>query len=383
MTEKKKNIPELRFPEFDGEWKEKTLGSISSFSKGKGLSKDDIDKNGVLECIRYGELYTNYNETIRNVISRTNINVKELVLSQNGDVIIPASGETQIDIATASCILKDGVALGGDINIIRSNADGVFLAFYLNNKKRIDIARLSQGISVVHLYASQLKSLAIFYPLLIEQQKIASFLTSVDERIQQLTKKKELLEKYKKGIMQKIFSQQIRFKDDDGKDFPDWEMKKLGELLTIKYGKDYRQLRTGNIPVYGTGGIISYVDNYIYDKPSILIGRKGTINRPKYVEEKFWTVDTLFYSEIKENHYPKFIFFIAININWMKFNEATGVPSLNTKSIANVKCFIPRLIEQQKIADFLSSIDKKIETVATQLAKTKEFKKGLLQKMFV
>ena len=158
------HIPQLRFPEFSGEWEEKRLGDIADFSKGKGISKSDIDNDGQLECIRYGELYTTYNELIKDVHSKTNIAKEDVKLSQIGDVIIPASGETAIDIATASCVLKDGVAIGGDLNIIRSDIDGVFNAYYLNNKNKYSVARLSQGSSVIHLYAKHLETLKLNLP---------------------------------------------------------------------------------------------------------------------------------------------------------------------------------------------------------------------------
>jgi len=220
MKTVEQNIPHLRFPQFDGKWLCNRLEDIATFSKGKGISKEDISDSGSINCIRYGELYTIYGEVI-----------KELVLSEANDVIIPSSGESHIDIATASCVVKAGIALGGDLNIIKSKLDGVYLSYYLNNSKKIDIARLSQGISVVHLYPSQLKTLKLFYPSLPEQQKIASFLTAVDNKIQLLTKKKELLEQYKKGVMQKIFKQEIRFSDEDGKEFSEWEKTKLGDIL--------------------------------------------------------------------------------------------------------------------------------------------------------
>lgn len=129
--EKKKNVPVLRFPEFSGEWEKKKLGEVAKFSKGKGISKADISEEGKLECIRYGELYTYYGEVIDKIRSKTNIDTKNLILSEANDVIIPASGETQIDISTASCVLKSGIALGGDLNIIKTVNNGVFLSYYL------------------------------------------------------------------------------------------------------------------------------------------------------------------------------------------------------------------------------------------------------------
>jgi len=200
---------EIRFKRDDGgefeDWEEKKLGDVATFSKGKGISKSDIVENGTIECIRYGELYTHYNETIYDIKSSTNLDRENLVLSQYNDVIIPASGETQIDIATASCVLKDNIALSGDLNIIRTNEDGVFLSYYLNSFKRFDIARLAQGISVVHLYSSQLKQLKLNLPQMEEQKKIATFLTSLDQKITQTTQQIEAMKRFKKGLLQGMF----------------------------------------------------------------------------------------------------------------------------------------------------------------------------------
>ncbi|HAV03189.1 MAG TPA: restriction endonuclease subunit S, partial [Chryseobacterium sp.] len=186
-----RNFPTLRFPGFEEEWEVTKLGDIAKFSKGKGVAKIDVDENGATECIRYGELYTHYGEVITDIKSKTNVDVSTLILSEANDVIIPASGETQIDISTASCVIKSGVALGGDLNIIKTSNDGVFLSYYLNSKKKMDIARLSQGISVVHLYASQLAQLTLNLPSLVEQQKIAKLFSEIDFRI---TTQKKIIE---------------------------------------------------------------------------------------------------------------------------------------------------------------------------------------------
>lgn len=201
------SVPKYRFPEFvnDGKWVEKTLDEVATFLKGKGVSKSDITENGKLPCIRYGELYTYYNESISVIKSYTNLNAEDLVLSKANDVIIPASGETQIDIATASCVLVDGIALGGDLNIIRTKINGVFLSYFMNNVKKKAIAQLAQGISVVHLYSNQLKTLKINLPKPKEQQKIASCLSALDELILSQAEKIEQLKQYKKGLMQGLF----------------------------------------------------------------------------------------------------------------------------------------------------------------------------------
>ena len=170
----------------------------------------------------------------------------------------------------------------------------------------------------------------------------------------------------------------LRFKEFDG----DWSAQKYKDALTIKYGKDHKLLEDGEIPVYGTGGVMRYVNQYLYDGESILIGRKGTIDQPKYVNEKFWTVDTLFYSEIKQNIYPLFIYQHALQVNWLGLNEATGVPSLNTTSINNVDIYLPSKEEQTKIASFLCAVDEKISQLTQKHALLSQYKQGMMQKLF-
>lgn len=200
-------VPKYRFPEFknDGEWKMKPLDEVAVFLKGKGISKADIIENGNLPCIRYGELYTHYNETINTIKSYTNLSADDLVLSEENDVIIPASGETQIDIATASCVINGGIALGGDLNIIRTKINGVFLSYYLNNVKKKEIAQMAQGIAVVHLYPNQLRTLNISFPKTTEQKKIADSLSALDELITAQAENVEKLKLHKKGLMQGLF----------------------------------------------------------------------------------------------------------------------------------------------------------------------------------
>lgn len=398
------NVPKLRFKEFSGEWEEKLLDKIAIFSKGKGVSKADLSENGETECIRYGELYTQYNELIENIISRTNVNKADLVLSEYGDIIIPASGETQIDIATASCVLKDNVALGGDLNIIKTKEDGVFLSYYLNNAKKFDIARLSQGISVVHLYSSQLKTLKLNLPSKQEQEKIANFLTSVDTKTEQLTKKEQLLSSYKKGVMQKIFSGEIKFKADDGSEFCDWEETKLGEYLKLKSKKNKDNLVDLVLSVSNKKGFITQDEqfdgyevaskdtsgykivekgDYAYNPSRINVGSIARLKNydtgivsPMYVVFSLTNkMSPIFFDSLYQIH--KFKHLIKIGCS------GSVRDSLAFDDMADFNITVPCLEEQTKIANFLSSIDSKIEQVQKQLGSTKEFKKALLQQMFV
>ncbi len=419
-----KNIPALRFPEFEGEWQEKNLDDIASISKGKGISKSDVSPTGELECILYGELYTHYTEVIDKIKSKTSLNPKNLILSRKNDVIIPASGETQIDIATASCVLKDGVAFGGDLNIIRGSANGIFLSYYLNNTRKKDIAQLAQGISVVHLYGSQLKSLILKIPGAKEQQKIASFLTSVDQRIQLLTQKKEKLEHYKKGIMQRIFSQELRFKDESGQDYPEGE--------EIQFGSLYRFLSTNSLSreklnyESGPAKNIHYGDIHKKYKSHFVIDNEFVpyinsevdlrkINFDNYLQEGDLVIADASedYADIgkcieicslngqpvlaglhtlqarrKDNNLTigyggHMMKSPEIRIQIQRIAQGTKVLSIAANRLSEINIQLPCSSEQNKIATFLSSLDVKIAQVNSQLELTRKWKKGLLQKMFV
>ena len=180
----KPNVPNLRFPGFEGEWKSCNLGEIASLSKGVGISKDQRTNDGN-PCILYGELYTTYStEIIDEVVSKTNLPAKGLVKSEANDVIIPASGETAIDISTARCVTQSDVFLGGDLNIIRLKGhDGKFFSYQLNGVRKKDIAMVAQGVSIVHLHGSDLETIRVCYPSRREQEKISGLLSLIDQRI--------------------------------------------------------------------------------------------------------------------------------------------------------------------------------------------------------
>lgn len=198
-------------PDAGGEfpaWKKVRLGDQCNFYKGKGISKQDLVVDGEISCIRYGELYTVYQEVITHVFSKTNGNRTSFIFSRENDVIIPASGESQLDIATASCVLDDNIAIGGDINIIRPKSsetiNGIFLAYCLNSVQKKSIAKLAQGISVIHLYPKHLKQIKISLPSIAEQKKIAEFLEAVDDRIKLVEQSVAQLESWKKGLLQEL-----------------------------------------------------------------------------------------------------------------------------------------------------------------------------------
>ena len=399
------NAPKIRFPDFKGDWINNSLGEIAKFSKGKGISKEDISESGETECIRYGELYTTYNETIDTVFSKTNLDTSDLVLSEANDIIIPASGETQIDIAKASCVLKSGIALGGDLNIIKSPNNGVFLSYYLNSKKNIDIAQLAQGISVVHLYAGQLSKLQLRIPSLPEQKKIASFFSTIDQKISRLKRKKIRLEKYKTGVMQKIFSQEIRFRNDNGQEFPNWEKKRLGSIFKerniqvpksdeyplmafVAYkgvshkGERYNREFLVNDGVNKKYKQTEYGD-FIYSSNNL---ETGSIGLNSFGSASISPVYSIF--QIGESCNPQFISCYLVRKSFI--NKMTsyrqgvvyGQWRIHESDFLKIEEMIPCIEEQTKIAYFLSAIDNKITHTQTQIEKAVVWKKGLMQQMF-
>lgn len=179
------------------------LGEVATFLKGKGVSKDEISVDGRNKCIHYGELYTRYSEVIKEVISRTNLSIDKSVLSKENDILMPTSDVTPRGLATASALDEAGVILGGDILVIRSSSIlNSFLSYYIEAHKK-DVMRLVSGVTVYHIYGSDLKNLKIYIPSLSEQKKIAEFLTSVDQ-IMELGKTTKLKE-WKRALLQQLF----------------------------------------------------------------------------------------------------------------------------------------------------------------------------------
>lgn len=159
-----------------------------------------------------------------------------------------------------------------------------------------------------------------------------------------------------------------------------WVKRKLGECLTIGNGQDYKHLNSGEIPVYGTGGVMTYVDSFLYDGETVCIGRKGTINKPIFHIGKIWTVDTLFYTHSFKDLLPLYAYYVFCAIKWGKYNEATGVPSLSKETINKIEVTIPSdLSEQRRIASILSSADKVIDSTQKLIAKYKSIKQGMME----
>ena len=378
-----KLVPKLRFSGFDDDWQETTLDDIATFLKGKGISKNDISEEGI-ECVRYGELYTKYGEWIYNIDSKTNLNKNELVLSNKNDILIPCSGETAIDLATASCIQKEQVAIGGDITIIRTNQYAPFITYYLN-QKRNEIARFAQGVSIVHLYSKDFKALKMKIPSINEQKKIISLLEVLTKKEQLLEQKYRDYQDFKKYLMQQIFAQKLRFANFDD----DWEIKKLGNIVEfldnkrIPLNEDERNNQKDIYPYYGASGIIDYVEDYIFDEELILIGEDGTID-VNLASGKYWVSNHAHVLRANKNINQHYLLEFLKTVHFEIYNTGTIQPKLNKETCKSIPIKIPESLEEQKlIANCLFEASNRIKICQKQIDITNKFKKGLLQQMFI
>ena len=398
MTEQM-NVPKLRFGEFTAEHIDTTLEELTKKKVSYGIVQAGPHVPDGMPYIKSTNLNKELwlddlertSDEIAKSYQRSEVSPEDIVFSLRGNIgltrIVPAS----IPVAN----LTQGTARLS----IKDSFSNVYVNYCLSTRrvyKRVN--SVSKGSTFQEISLADLRNVKITHSAdLKEQQKIASFLSKVDEKIGLLSEKKDNLTEYKHGVMQQLFNCKwyeqggqliftpptLRFKADDGSEFSDWEEKTLGEVLTIGNGRDYKHLSEGDIPVFGTGGYMTSVAGYLHDGETVFIGRKGTINKPYMFNGKFWTVDTLFYTKEFKDILPKFVYAIFQKINWSLYNEATGVPSLSKSTIYKIRLNFPSLSEQEKIISFLSALDQKIDLTNSELNKAQEWKRGLLQQMFV
>ena len=366
VKKKNKNIPELRFPGFEGEWEDKKLGNvIGSISSGKSQDKDS--------------------EGVYSFYGSTGIIGKSSSYDYFGDSILVA----RVGANAGSLYKVSGNYSVSDNTLIINIPEGICLDFIYNNLIKYNLNKLIFGSGQPLITGGQLNNLKLLFPALPEQKKIASFLSAVDERIQQLLKKKSLLEQYKKGVMQQIFSQKIRFKDNKGNDFPDWEEKQLGDCLDYEQPTNYLVNSTEyndiyEIPVLTAGK--TFILGYTNEKEGIFEN-----NLPVVIFDDFTTATKFVNFPFKVKSSAIKILLPKLNINIKYIYESLQMINYELggherhwiSKFSQIFISVPSLPEQEKIASFLSAIDNKIELVNTQLEKTKVWKKGLLQKMFV
>ena len=372
------NVPHLRFPEFHGEWEKCKLGDIAILTKGSGISKDQRSATGT-PCILYGELYTTYkSEVIDYVVSKTDISDRNLVRSCTNDIIIPSSGETAIDISTARCVLSPGVLLGGDLNIIRlKDGDGRFFSYQLNGVRKYDIAKIAQGVSVVHLYGESIKGLTVSFPSNKEQQKISTLLSLIDERIATQSKLIEKFESLIKGIRHDLF------KDIQG------EVLALSNIADIYQPQTISSsdLTTEGYWVYGANGIIGKYKEYNHETEQICITCRGnTCGTVNYTQPKVWiTGNSMVINTDKYQRQvnKRFLFHYLSSYNFKSIVSGSGQPQIVRTPLEKIKVVLPTIYKQVRIANSIDIVSEKIDTESLVLRLLENQKQYLLRQMFI
>ena len=394
----KLNVPNLRFKEFQGEWKEERMADIADLYKGTGISKDQLSDDGE-PCILYGELYTKYkSETIREVISKTNIDNTKLVRSKANDIIIPCSGETAEDIATARCVLNGNILLGGDLNIIRLHGyDGAFMSYQLNGRRKYDIAKVAQGVSVVHLYGEHLKGVKTINPCLEEQKKIASLLALLDERIATQNKIIDKLQSLIKGINQRVFM-------NNGINY------KLGEVCEIRSGYSGNQLLSKkglkvsrietisghkvNLERVGYVAPFESSENYKLQVGDILFSNINSveyIGNTAFIDKDYNLYHGMNLLRLTPNNMVviPFYLYLLLNTNRMlnRFktvcNKAVSQASINQTELGKTVVQIPDINAQKQICELYQALYDKLESEKYANSLFQKQKQYLLRQMFI
>jgi len=403
------SIPQLRFPEFSGEWKEKKLSDVAEIVGG-GTPPTAVEKywGGDIQWFTPTEIKNKYIVNSKRTITQVGLDTSSARLLPKGTLLFSSRATVgEIGIAVQECTTNQGF----QSFIVNKDNDSEFLYNWIIKNKKEFIRRAS-GSTFLEIGKSEIKKIKSNIPLLSEQQKIAAFLTAVDNKIEQLIKKQELLGEYKKGLMQQIFSQAIRFKADDGSDFPDWEEKKLGGVVDNvggtaleKYTNPKETHKFISIGNYGVDG--KYIDNgqrvelnnktktKLLDKDNLVMvlndktAAGNIVGSTILIDES----DSYIYNQRSERLICKselFPIFAWHYLNSKIFRKSVYSISqggtqiyVNFPSVKELNFSLPSLLEQTKIANFLSSIDTKIEQVGKQLDESKQFKKALLQQMFV
>ena len=370
MATPHRNAPVLRFSEFLGKWANKKIKSIAPLQRGFDLPTTRIKKG------KYPVVYSNG-------ILRTHNEFKV-----TGPSVVTGRSGT---IGQVTFINKNFWPHNTSLWVTDfCGNDPKFIYYFFI---QIRLKKYNAGSSIPTLNRNDVHSIKASIPeSLKEQQKIATFLSSVDTKIEHLGKKKALLEQYKKGMMQKLFSQEIRFKDEQGNDYLDWEGNTLGMLFEISAGGDIensysRKNKDGifRYPIYANSekakGLHGYSDRYRVKQNCITVSGRGALGVAHARFEKFFPIVRLLVLIPRKE--SNLIFFEhAINLLQI-FNESTGVPQLTAPQLKKYHLIYPSINEQHKIANFLSAIDKKIELITEQLEQARTFKKGLLQQMFI
>ncbi len=378
------NVPKLRFKEFSGEWEEKLFCDIvTNKSKKYNPEKESIS----YKCIELEHLSTESGQLLGYVDSLNLGSIKNKF--NKNDVLF---GKLRPYLKKYLLAPFDGVC-SSEIWVLNGiNVTNYFLYYIVQSDYFIGLANQSSGSKMPRADWNIIENSIFFIPSKQEQEKIASFLASVDTKIEQLTKKEELLQQYKKGVMQKIFNQEIRFKADDGSNFCDWEEKKLGEIANITIGEfviKTKQNPDALYPVYNGGKTnTGFYNEYNNEGNQIIISARGAnAGFVNFEVRRYWAGNSCYSISMIDNSFYNINFYYYyikhFENKFTDFQQAANIPSVSKKEVNDFKVITLKIEEQNKIANFLSSIDTKIQQTQKQLESSKEFKKALLQQMFV
>ncbi len=399
------SVPKLRFKEFQDAWENISFKALFSFKNGVNASKEQYGSG--IKFINVLDIINNPNGIFYNeIIGSVEVSLKdtEKNIVNYGDIVFQRSPETREEVGQSSVYLShEPVVFGGFV--IRGHAQMNYVPQFMNSalktdKVRDQITQLSGGSTRFNIGQDSLNKVFVDLPILAEQTKIASFLSAVDDKIAALRQEHDLWQQYKQGMMQQLFSQKLRFQDDNGQDFPDWEEKTLGEIVII------------NPKVKSLPNSFIYIDLESVEKGRLLLQKKLLLSdAPSRAQRYLQKNDILFqmvrpyqqnnyhfnlngdyvastgYAQIRTEQNAQYVYFALHEKSFLDevINRCTGTsyPSINSTDLSAINISLPSLAEQTKIAACLSSIDAKINAVAQQLEQARVWKQGLLQQMFV
>lgn len=382
MNKENTLMPELRFPEFidDGDWEKLVVSQVASYENGKAHEQNIVEEGAYIVV---NSKFISSDGKVRKYTDNANC------LANKDDVLMVLS-DVPNGKAIAKCFyVEENNKFTVNQRVCKITATDINskILYYVLNRNSY-LLSFDDGVKQTNLRNEDVLNCPVVLPKNPrEQAKISEFISSLDEVIEAHTQRLELLNDHKKGLLQNLFPQKgeimPKYRFSQFVTSSKWTKKRFSDLFEIGNGRDYKHLEEGEIPVYGSGGYMLSVDDYLYDGESVCIGRKGTIDKPLFLQGKFWTVDTLFYTHSFTNCLPKYIFYVFENINWKNYNEAGGVPSLSKNNIYNIEVFVPKTTdEQQKIASCLSALDELIIAQTKKIDQLRLHKKGLMQSLF-
>ena len=383
MSEQKNVKPILRFKQFSDNWIFRNLDEVGEVVNGLTYNPSNISKDGIL-VLRSSNIKGNQLSFLDNVF----VTVDNFNAVKKNDILICVRNGSRNLIGKNALITEEaeGLAFGAFMSIFRSN-NNRFIFQLFATKNYFKTIHENLGATINSINNSEIKQFKFAFPSENEQQKIASFLTAVDEKINLLQKKKEGLEQYKKGVMQQLFSQKLRFKKEDGSDYPDWEEKKLGEVCTITTGSSNRidSSLNGEYTFFDRSQDIRTSSIFLFDGEAIIVAGEGQEFIPKYFIGKFDLHQRTYAIMNFGKNNGKFLFFLVDKNRHYFLTQAVGstVKSLRLPMFQKMPVLLPVEEEQSRISNFLQNIDKKLDVVNAQLNNMQQYKKGLLQQMFI